>query len=144
MANLRRQLLINRPFQLRVIGYALGMAALIIGVVYAANYFFFRRFLAMGSTIGLPQGHVFFQFIAAQQRAMTWLFIVAAVLASGVVIFGCLLLSHRVAGPLYRLRRHMEELAKPGVVPTDVRFRAKDYFPELADTFNRMMKRFHP
>ncbi len=44
--------------------------------------------------------------------------------------------SHRVAGPLHRLQRHMADISE-GKTVSDLKFREGDYFPELADQFNK-------
>ncbi len=45
--------------------------------------------------------------------------------------------SHKIAGPLYKLRVSMQAL-KQGVLDRHISFRSKDNFPELADEFNEM------
>jgi nitrogen fixation/metabolism regulation signal transduction histidine kinase len=48
-------------------------------------------------------------------------------------------LSHRIAGPLYRLRKSMEEVAK-GNFDQRINFRKADHFMELQDVFNEMIQ----
>lgn len=45
--------------------------------------------------------------------------------------------SHKIAGPLYKLRISMAAM-KQGVLDRHISFRTKDNFPELADEFNEM------
>jgi signal transduction histidine kinase len=45
--------------------------------------------------------------------------------------------SHKIAGPLYKLRISMAAL-KQGVLDRHISFRSKDNFPELAEEFNEM------
>lgn len=55
-------------------------------------------------------------------------------------------LSHRVAGPMVRLRREFQNLAA-GKFVAPVRFREKDFFHEVADDFNQAIARIamdHP
>ncbi len=54
-----------------------------------------------------------------------------------VVLLG-LLISHRIAGPVYRVRKSMEEVAR-GNVNIRVKLRDGDKFTGLADAFNKMM-----
>ena len=49
-------------------------------------------------------------------------------------------LSHRIAGPLYRLERHLLEVAK-GKEPKDSNFRKGDYYQPLAEACNKVMAR---
>lgn len=46
-------------------------------------------------------------------------------------------LSHRIAGPLFKLRRSLEEIGR-GNYGLRITFRKNDHFMELQDTFNEM------
>ncbi len=56
------------------------------------------------------------------------------------VFLGCLLLilSHRIAGPAYRIRKCLDRVSK-GDYGFDVRLRKRDYLKEVADGMNRMI-----
>ena len=135
----RKTLLINPPFQLQILAYACGLAFAIIAIFYGATLYFFRNFKQLGEDIVLPLDHVFFQFLAEQKNTMDIIFIITAVLAFVVISICGLIISHRVAGPLHRLKQHMGEVAG-GQTVSDVKFRKKDFFPELADAFNLQLK----
>lgn len=132
----RRKILINRAFQVPFVFRIWLMMTFVMGIVYLSNVYFFWRFLEKGRAMGLPDDHVFFQFIATQQAFMNWIFAATGLVVTAFVILAGLLLSHRVAGPLYRLNLHMNEVAE-GRTKGDVRFRPRDYFQELAVSFNR-------
>jgi sensor histidine kinase YesM len=135
----RRVLLINPKFQLTFLFYMLVIAATIIVVLYVANVFFFRRSYEAGQTLGLPPDHIYFTFIDNQRSTMKWIFLLASGVTMVNLTFWGLYLSHRVAGPIYRLRKHMVELAE-GKTNRDVNFRTNDFFPELAEAFNQFVK----
>ena len=67
------------------------------------------------------------------------MFLMAVGLVLFLVCVGilALLYSHRVAGPVYRIKRCMEMLADDQPV-ADVRLRRNDEFKELAEAFNRL------
>jgi methyl-accepting chemotaxis protein len=138
-SNRRRVFLINPKFQLKVIGYAFAMAAITIGIFYSANLYFFWEFKQQGASIGLSPDHVFFRFIREQQSQMNVFFLFASLAVSAVIGVGGLLLSHRVAGPLYRLDKHMTEVAE-GKTTRDLNFRDKDFFQELVESYNAQLK----
>lgn len=52
----------------------------------------------------------------------------------------CMLLSHRIAGPAYRLKRTFEA-ARDGDLSIDVRLRKGDYLTDVADGWNEMITR---
>ena len=50
----------------------------------------------------------------------------------------CVFVSHRIAGPLYKLRKGFEDFVN-GNLRHELKFRTKDYFQNTADDFNRMV-----
>ncbi len=48
-------------------------------------------------------------------------------------------LSHRIAGPLYKLRKSMEEVSR-GNFDARISFRKNDHFVEMQDSFNEMVE----
>lgn len=64
--------------------------------------------------------------------------VLASVLLLPFVIWDVIKFSHRVVGPLIRLRNEMRNLAS-GAEVQPIRFRKDDYWHELADEFNRII-----
>jgi hypothetical protein len=137
----RRNFLINPKFQLSFLGYTLGVSVATIAIFYLADAYFFWKFRQLGQGLGLPSNHVFFQFLDEQKSAKDVYYAITAGVAFAFLTVCGLLLSHRVAGPLYRLRKHLDMVAE-GKTVSDVRFRKGDYFPEVADAYNLQMKRY--
>jgi hypothetical protein len=135
----RRTFLINPRFQLSFMAYTVGMSALIIAIFYCANVYFFWKFNNSGVQLGLPPDHVYFQFLAEQKFKMNLVFGVTSTIAFAALGVWGLFLSHRVAGPVYRLCKHARDLVS-GKDVGEVSFRKKDYFPELADAFNEQFR----
>jgi len=54
--------------------------------------------------------------------------------ASSIVV---LLMTHRIAGPLYRFERHAQRVGS-GEISPDLKIRKKDQFQNLAGVFNKM------
>lgn len=52
------------------------------------------------------------------------------------------LLSHRLGGPVFHLKKYMQETIAGGTQPRAVTFRKKDFFHDLADQFNRFQEHF--
>lgn len=131
----RKVFLINPKFQLTFMAYMGGLAVATLVIFLGSIMYFFADWKDMGRALGLPADHVFFQFMAEQQAHMfkvfgfTSLGILLAVAGIGLWV------SHRVAGPLYRLRKHMNAVAQ-GKKVGEVSFRKRDFFPELAEEYN--------
>lgn len=137
----RRVMLINPRFQLSFMAMMIGLAFAAIGIFFLANNHFFQKFNQQGKALGLPGDHVYFQFIAEQQGEMNVIFgITAGVTFVLMGVIG-LIMSHRVAGPMYRLKKHLTSVAD-GETLADVNFRKNDYFPEVADAYNKQLARF--
>jgi len=139
-ASRRKILLINPKFQLTMIGFNVGLAAIAIILLYLENTFVFARFTGTN----LPElrtDPILMELLREDQQKMNIAFGITAGIVLIALSIGGLILSNRVAGPLYRLRRHMDDIAS-GKIDTDVKFREKDFFPELANSFNKVLERF--
>jgi len=64
------------------------------------------------------------------QLALFTFFSIFALLTGGV------LLSHKIGGPLYQLRKYLNEMADDAVEPRKIRFRKRDFFQDIANSFN--------
>jgi signal transduction histidine kinase len=66
-----------------------------------------------------------------------------ATLFSSLIIFAVgLMISHKIAGPLYRLRFDLDNMAEQGTL-SKVNFRDKDYFIELEKSFNNLAEKLN-
>jgi len=90
--------------------------------------------------LNLPANHPFLTQIAERERDFFKLFLLVGIVQFVLFNVTAVFLSHRIAGPLYRLERHLEEVAA-GNEPKDVRFRKGDLYQELAETCNKVMAR---
>ena len=126
---------INPVFQTKLMLYSLTIAIVVVtSTLISVNYFFYD-FLNKGREVGLAEGHIFFTFIAQQQVFMNRILgFLSGFLFLGILFMG-MVLSHRIAGPLYRLNKHMLAIAS-GASLGKVKFREKDFFCELADSYN--------
>lgn len=134
----RRIFLINKPFQLRFSFYVVSWIAalsLVYPLLIRELYNWFFRYLSVD-----PHGPMIPAIAQARKEMMLWLaflqvtFVVMTFLLS-------ILLSHRIAGPLYKLAQAMNEVAH-GKLPR-ITFRKADHFKELAAGFNRMAESIH-
>ena len=139
MINLRKVLLINKPFQYSVLGWFFLMSLVLIAIFYGAIWFFFHRLTADAISVGLPPGHVFFRFVDEQKIIMNKIFIISSFVSFFSILFGGLLLSNKVAGPIYRLTQY---LLKNSIHDAQIlKFRKGDYFIELQDAFNQYIQK---
>ncbi len=57
----------------------------------------------------------------------------------GITFILTIFLSHRIAGPLFKLKRAIDEVKK-GNYDQQIYFRKNDHFMELQDSFNEMIQ----
>lgn len=68
-------------------------------------------------------------------------FLLVMIFLLPVFVLDTIKLSHRFAGPIYRLRQTIRLIAE-GNAPTRLKFRDFDFWQGLADDFNQMLDRF--
>ena len=134
----RRRLLVHFQFQIRLIKDSILVALVSVIIYFLAMRYFFWKFEQFGKLQGLEPNHVFFRFIAEQQRQMVGIFLATSlVVIFAVVSFG-LTISNRIVGPFLRLKKHFE-LKGQGKPVGPLRLRKKDFFFELEDSVNRCL-----
>lgn len=89
----------------------------------------------------LPESHPYLVFHNMFQDQSILVFIVG-ILVSFVIsfVFG-ILISHRVAGPLVKLKKHFENVAADVQNETSVHFRDGDFFNEVANAYNKRFEK---
>ncbi|MEW6055042.1 MAG: hypothetical protein AB1540_00380 [Bdellovibrionota bacterium] len=139
LGNMRRQFLVNEPFQLRFLAFC-GLTALIAcGLFYATSCYFFAKYTGYAIEAGLRSSDPFFRVLSNMEDLLTWFF---AIVSGATILFTTvagLAFSNRVAGPMLRLRNHCERVAK-GETLDGIKFRDGDYFEEVAEAYNRQME----
>lgn len=141
-ARKKRSILINPKFQWTLIGYAAFVATLIFISVYGLFTYGFNEFVQIGHQAGLPDGHVYFEFIKMQETTFLRVILAIAMVVGCILIAGGLAVSHKIAGPMYRLKLEFQKMAQEER-PTlhKVNFREGDFFPEVPRAFNDLVER---
>ena len=139
--NARKTLLINPKFQLSLIAYLNFVSISIIAIFYGAVTYFFWRLNQMGQAAGLPPTHVFYEFLHDQRRVMNGVFLITALVAFVVIFVSGLVLSHRIAGPIERLKSHLARVTD-GETEAELTFRERDYFDDLPEPVNRLIRAY--
>jgi len=143
-ARKKSSLLINPKFQWTLIGYAAFVATLIFIAVYGLFTYGFNEFVQIGHQAGLPDGHVYFQFIKMQETTFLRVILAIACVVGTILIFGGLAVSHKIAGPMYRLRLEFNKMAEAdNPALHKVNFREGDFFPEVPKAFNDLVSKIN-
>lgn len=134
MRNSRNHLLINPRFQLHF-AFLFSLATLVFTGLFLIFSFGLLDILEKTQAF---QNHAESLQALHQARAnLLYLFIILGTVIAICSFLLALFHSHRIAGPLYKLRLSMIAMQQ-GVLDQHIRFRTKDNFGELADGFNSM------
>lgn len=136
----RTNYLINPKFQISFVAFSLGMSMTGMTVVFLTIKYFFWTFNNLGQELNIPSDHIFFRFINDQSDKMTMVFLIALLIVFIITTVGAVLMSHKVAGPIYKLTKYFKEAANNNGIANEVKFRADDYFIELQEAVNEFMK----
>ena len=91
---------------------------------------FFESLIQNGKSAGFIDGHIYYEFINSQRSHLKSEFLIALVVSLILTSIFTLWLSHRLAGPLVRLKNILKSTAESGVYKS-FKFRDKDYFREI-------------
>ena len=134
---LRRQYLINSKLQLRiamamVIEVALITATLSLILLYVNDYYLGLITYFVGSAEA--------EQISLSDISRGMYFFIFGGVAFSSVVFALIgiFVSHKVAGPLYRLKRYMT-IVRNGRYSHEIRFRKDDQLHDMAEAFNQMV-----
>ena len=134
----RKNYLINPTFQLTIVGIFIGISLIVNLIYFFSMSISFEEFFSLGKQLGLPKESQFFKFITHQKDKFTNIFLATSLLSSLVLIIFGILLSHKIAGPVYRMTEDLKEMTK-NKKTKEVHFRKGDFFIELTETFNNFL-----
>jgi methyl-accepting chemotaxis protein len=138
-----KTLLINPAFQLKVVGYFLGLC-LVNGAIFLGTIIiFFRKFETYGVALELPENHIFYTLLRNQRDVMLGLSAVTLCVSLLILALAGLYLSHRIAGPIHRLKGHLLLISQNNSPLEKVHFRKNDEFHDLQDAFNKLVESRH-
>lgn len=134
----RRKFLINERFQLHFVGFSGVLALAACLAFYMAIEYFFMKYHGFAIDVGMRPSDPFFRVLGNMETMMTTIFAIISVCVILVSIIGGILFSHRIAGPMYRMREHFKLIASNQTLE-DVQFRKGDYFSDVAEAYNSQL-----
>ena len=128
----RRNYLIDKRFQLKYTGLILLFMFLVAAVVAYTVYY--TGWMLMGERLAnvYPQGR-----LVTIMKTINMTLIVRLLVLAPLVAVVAILLSHKIAGPLYRIERFLRLVAH-GDFSSRLRLRKYDELQGLADSVNEM------
>lgn len=140
----RSNYIINKRFQYTYILLSLVPLILIFIAMYVAHTIFYQQQVAFGQELKLSPDHVYFAMIDYQQQQLNKTLIALGTFIGLINIIWSIFISHRVAGPLYRLTQFFKQASesKQATIP-QLKFRPKDFFLEIPEAFNKFADRLN-
>jgi len=137
----RKIYLLNPAFQLTLMGYFTGLAIIMTGVYFASLKLAFANMNQQIQKLNLPVDHPVFEILRNHETKVTVTLLMASLMMFCILLLGSLLLSHQIAGPIYRMRDHLLKVATNGKPSQALTFRKGDFFQELPEAVNRALER---
>ncbi len=132
----RSKFLINRRFQLKfaffVCTWIFALSMIYPIIIYNVFEYFLKILSAPHDVLTVDKVKYVENQVVVVLGVLQLLFLLITFLLS-------IFLSHRIAGPLYKLRRAVEDVSK-GNFDQRITFRKNDHFVELQDSFNGMVQ----
>lgn len=127
-------ILINKAFQFKLISYFAGLFVLTTVTLYSTTYLFFWNMQKKGMSVGIPEGHVYYQFLQNQKHDLDLLFIGLAITNFLLLIGVGFVVSHRIAGPIHKIKIFLQDPKNHD----KVQMRQNDFFKELGPIVNEL------
>lgn len=133
----RANFLINKKFQLKfaffVCSWIFALSMVYPIIIYNIFEYFMKIAQAPGGSPITPER------VKSIENQILMILGVLQLLFLGITFMLSIFLSHRIAGPLYKLKRALEEVGR-GNFDQRISFRKNDHFMEMQDTFNDMIQ----
>ncbi len=131
----RTQYLIATQFQLKFVGIILVF--MFIGAFISAFTIYYYTWLLLGEKLAniSPQGR-----LITVLKTSNMILLGRMLLITPMVAILAVLLSHRIAGPLYRIKKTLEEVAA-GNYGLRIRLRRTDELQDVAESMNKVIEK---
>jgi len=134
----RKRLWINSAFQARLLARLIVYPLLVVALVWHTCFVFeILPGLVDSNNLGTGIGGLYLQCLGRQKPLL-----LALLVSLPAALYDLLKFSHRIAGPLYRCHRVMEQMAAGRAVPEFVP-REGDHMPEFFRAFNALIKQWN-
>ena len=136
MDHKRRNYLINTRFQLKFCILATLIIALCCSI-YPLSFYGIMTGLVESISALSPE---LTANLEENKRSILYFFIRWQIIISSLIFVICIFFSHKIAGPIYRIRKSLQQVQKEGKWET-MYTRKGDYFPELVSDINRVFEK---
>lgn len=143
MPHSRRRLLVDPKLQSELISSFLLVFVPATAVFWAITWGVLLEVENIGQAMGIPLDHPYFERIGQLRTAATAATLVTLAGVIALVIYGGLVRTRRIAGPILAIKRQVERAAR-GEPDTHIELRKGDYFTDLGQCLNQWMDERKP
>ncbi len=130
----RRRYITHKKFQFTMMGMLLLLVLLATLVSTLVNHYFLLASI-IDFTMEYGRGPTGMDLFVASLRPLIIILPIVFLILALIIIF----ISHRIAGPLHRLKMYMEKVEN-GDYSVKLNFRKNDAVHDIAESFNRMVQ----
>ncbi|MDD5439496.1 MAG: HAMP domain-containing protein [Candidatus Omnitrophica bacterium] len=129
----RYQYFVDKKFQLKFVGLILGFMVLV--AFFSALTIYYNIWMVLGEKLAsvYPQGR-----LQAILQHATYVLLVRIALISPIVAVCAVFVSHRIAGPILRIKRDLESVVA-GNYSVRLRLRRTDELKDVAEAMNKVL-----
>ena len=133
------RIFVNPRFQLNYIGTHFIIVFWIVVLLQGSHMYFVNHFVELAQQHEFGANHPIMEFLTYQQSAMAKITLLTCIGAGIVTLLFGAYISHKIAGPISRVKQFSDQLDKQN--PEELKFRKSDYFPDLADSVNAIVRK---
>lgn len=130
-------IVIDRAFQLKFLSYFVLLFLTTTASLYSTTFLFFWNMKKKALQVGIPEGHVYYQFLSDQKNDLDLLFLALAAFNFLILIVVGFIVSHRIAGPISKIKRFLQNPE----AEENIQLRENDFFKDLAPIANQLKDR---
>ena len=105
-------------------------------IIFSFQTYSFAQQIKNGQMMNLPESHPYFVFYNEFQEKTMFVFMISVGVSFLLAFVVGLVVSHRIAGPLVKLKNHLQKVANIEEKDHPIYFREGDFFRDIADTYN--------
>ena len=126
----RKIILINPSYQLKF-AFLISFAVFVSSLIYPlAIYDLFNNFLeAARGSMAITER------VSEQRKSLFYLLAIWQLGFVSFVFIACILFSHKIAGPMYKLKKYLADF-RDGIADYRLSFRRGDHFKDIAEDIN--------
>ncbi len=132
--------LLYPSFQLVLVSLNVSIMIICLLVIRYKISEVFEKLRVMGEEAHLTPTNPYFSFVEKSNELMTSNLIWSIVFSIIFTTCASILLSHKVVGPMYRIKMFFSQLAQEDN-GREINFRKGDYFPEIPPVINAALKK---